>query len=192
MLSNKSYGPPRIDPVTPPYPPDLQAALDQLMLSGVPPSALLTTLARVPRIWDRFRAGSLLDGGPLSLRDREIVIIRTSARCRCAYEWGTHVAIFARRAGLTPEQVHAIVVGNADDAVWSDEDQLLIRLADELHDTASISNLLWKALVTSFSVEQIFELIALVGFYHTASFFANGLRLGAEPYPLWPPASKPA
>src|SRR2546427_2916992 len=35
---------------------------------------------------------------------------------------------------------------------------------------------------STFSVEQIFELIALVGFYHTVSFFANGLRLAPEPY----------
>jgi len=28
----------------------------------------------------------------------------------------------------------------------------------------------------------MFELIALVGFYHTVSFFANGLRLGPEPF----------
>jgi hypothetical protein len=37
-------------------------------------------------------------------------------------------------------------------------------------------------------LEQIFELIALVGFYHTVSFFANGLKLGAEPYAVPPPA----
>jgi hypothetical protein len=38
------------------------------------------------------------------------------------------------------------------------------------------------ALTAPFSVEQVFELIALVGFYHTVSFFANGLRLAPEPY----------
>jgi hypothetical protein len=38
------------------------------------------------------------------------------------------------------------------------------------------------ALTATFSVEQAFELIALVGFYHTVSFFANGLRLAPEPY----------
>jgi hypothetical protein len=40
----------------------------------------------------------------------------------------------------------------------------------------------WGALAATFSVEQIFELIALVGFYHTVSFFANGLRLAPEHY----------
>jgi hypothetical protein len=56
----------------------------------------------------------------------------------------------------------------------------LIRLVDELHDAADISDGLWKVLTTAFSIEQIFELIALVGLYHTVSFFANGLRLGAS------------
>ncbi|MFL6647240.1 MAG: hypothetical protein ACJ8KA_13575 [Sulfurifustis sp.] len=54
---------------------------------------MFTTLARVPRIFERFRAGSLLDRGPLSLRQREIVINRTCARCGFSYEWGVHVAI---------------------------------------------------------------------------------------------------
>src|SRR5438034_11573418 len=77
----------RVTPVPPPYQPELQNALHAIMPPGVPPLALFTTLARVPRIWDRFRAGSLLDRGPVSLRHLEIVINRTCARCRCAYEW---------------------------------------------------------------------------------------------------------
>jgi alkylhydroperoxidase family enzyme len=176
-------------PLTPPYAPDLQAVFDKIMPPGVPPLTLFTTLARVPRIWDRFRAGSLLDRDPVSLRHREIVIDRTCARCGCDYEWGVHVAYFADRAALTPEQVRATVRGGANDPVWSGEELLLIRLVDELHDAADISGELWKALATAFSTDQIFELIALVGFYHTVSFFANGLRLGAEPSSAPPPAA---
>jgi alkylhydroperoxidase family enzyme len=152
------------------------------MPRGVPPLVLFTTLARVPRIWDRFRAGSLLDRGPVSLRHREIVIDRTCARCGSLYEWGVHVAFFAQRAALTPEQTRATMQGDANDPVWSADEQLLIRLVDELHDRADISDALWQALAAAFSTEQILELIALVGFYHTASFFANGLRLPPEPF----------
>ena len=161
---------------------------DKIMPPGVPPLTLFTTLARVPRIYDRFRAGSLLDRGPVSLRHREIVINRTCARCGCAYEWGVHVAFFAGRAALTPEQVRATFRGDANDPAWSEEELLLIRLVDELHDKADISDQLWNSLMTALSIEQIFELIALVGFYHTVSFFANGLRLGAEPNAASPPA----
>jgi len=173
---------PRVEPVPPPFPPELQAVFDRIMPPGIPPLALFTTLARVPRIYDRFRAGSLLDRGPVSLRHREIVINRTCGRCGCAYEWGVHVAFFGERVALTPEQVRATVRGEAANPAWSDEERLLIRMVDELHDSANLSDEVWGALAATFSVEQIFELIALVGFYHTVSFFANGLRLAPEHY----------
>jgi 4-carboxymuconolactone decarboxylase len=172
----------RVDPVSPPYSPELQAVFDRIMPSGVPPLTLFATLARVPRVYDRFRAASLLDRGPVSMRHREIVIDRTCARCGCAYEWGVHIAFFSRRVELTAEQVRATVLGSADDPAWVDEERLLIRLVDELHYSAGISDELWTALLAAFSVEQILELIALVGFYHTVSFFANGLGLPLESY----------
>jgi alkylhydroperoxidase family enzyme len=180
---------PRIEPVSPPYPAELQEVFDRIMPKGVPPLVLFTTLARAPRVYERFRAGSLLDRGPVSMRHREIVIDRTCARCGCAYEWGVHVAFFAERVALTPEQVHATVYGDADDPVWSAEERLLVRLVDELHDQARISDDLWSGLAAAFDVEQILELIALVGFYHSVSFFANGLRLPAEPYAVRFPGS---
>ena len=173
---------PRVEPVQPPYPPELQTIFDKIMPPGVAPLSLFTTLARVPRIYERFRAGGLLDRGPVSMRHREIVIDRTCARCGCAYEWGVHVAFFAERVGLTPEQVRATARGGGADPAWTDEERLLIRLVDELHDSATISDALWAELAKAFSVEQILELIALVGFYHTVSFFANGLRLAPEPF----------
>jgi alkylhydroperoxidase family enzyme len=178
----------RVEPVPAPYPPELQKVFDAIMPPGVPPLALFTTLARVPRIWDRFRAGSLLDRGPVSLRHREIVIDRTCARCGCAYEWGVHVAFFAQRAALTQGQVRATVHGGADDPAWSDDERLLIRMVDELHDSSTLSDEAWDALAKAFSLEQILELIALVGFYHTVAFFVNGLRLPAEPSSVSLPA----
>ena len=180
---------PRFAPVSPPYPAELQAGFDRIMPPGVPPLRLFTTLARVPRIYDRFRAASLLDRGPLSLRHRELVIDRTCARCGCAYEWGVHVAFFAQRVGLTPDQQRATVHGDAEDSAWSGEEKMLIRMVDELHDSATLSDEVWEALAATFSIEQVFEMIALVGFYQTVSFFANSLGLASEPYAVpWPPA----
>ncbi len=40
-------------------------------------------------------------GSTLAIRDREIVIDRTCARCGNEYEWGVHVAAFAEAAGLS-------------------------------------------------------------------------------------------
>jgi len=78
--------------------------------------------------------------------------------------------------------VRATVHGGPDDSAWADEERLLIRLVDELHDSAGISDELWAPLAAVFRVDQILELIALIGFYHLVSFFANSLRLPLESY----------
>jgi alkylhydroperoxidase family enzyme len=180
---------PRVAPLAPPYAADVQATFDKIMPPGVPPLSLFTTLARAPRVWERFRAGSLLDRGPLSLRHREIVIDRTTARRGCAYEWGVHVAFFADKVGLSAEQVRATVRWNGDDQAWTDDERLLLRLVDELCDTATVSDDLWAALAAAFILDQMLEAILLVGFYHSVAFLANALQLAPEPYaPPFPPA----
>src|ERR1700733_9524050 len=103
----------RIAPLEPPYPPEIQAQFDAIM-RGAPPLTLFRVLAGNARAWEKFRAGSLLDRGPLTLREREIVIDRTCALTGCEYEWGVHVAIFAKPAGLTDGQVRATVLEKAE------------------------------------------------------------------------------
>lgn len=64
------------------------------MPPDVPPLALFRTVARNGRVFGRLMAGGLLDKGSLFLREREILIDRTSALCGAEYEWGVHVAFF--------------------------------------------------------------------------------------------------
>src|SRR5439155_10858370 len=109
---------PRIAPLQPPYPPEIEAQFDRIM-RGAPPLVLFRVMAGHARAWEKFRGGSLLDKGPLSLHEREIVIDRTCALNGCEYEWGVHVATFAEAAHLTEEQVRATVRGFADAACWS-------------------------------------------------------------------------
>src|ERR1043166_1818696 len=109
----------RISAAQPPYAPEIKAALDKIMPSAVPPLTLFTTLARNPRVFARFMAGGLLDKGSISLREREIMIDRTTARCGSEYEWGVHVAFFAERVELSPEQIDATVHGKGNDNAWS-------------------------------------------------------------------------
>jgi len=171
---------PRIAPLEPPYPAPVQAALDRIMPEGVPPLALFRTLARNERVFLRLMAGGLLDRGSISLREREIVIDRTCARCGSEYEWGVHVAFFAGRVGFSPEQVAATAGG--DPAAFPERERLLLRLADELHDRAQVSDELWAALREHFAEEQLIELVALAGFYHLISFLTNALRIPLESY----------
>src|SRR5438270_11691294 len=122
----------RIAPLEPPYAPEIQDQFDRIM-RGAPPLMLFRVMAGNARAWEKFRAGSLLDRGPLSLREREIVIDRTCALTGCEYEWGVHVAIFAGPAKLSEEQVRATVLMKADVACWSVAEQALIAAVDALH-----------------------------------------------------------
>ena len=101
----------RITPAEPPYEPAIAAELERIMPPGVPPLMLFRTMAQSPRIFAKMFAGGLLDKGPLGLRQREIVIDRTTARLGCEYEWGVHIALFAERIGFTAEHVAATVAG---------------------------------------------------------------------------------
>ncbi|MEI9930005.1 MAG: hypothetical protein WDM89_05460 [Rhizomicrobium sp.] len=171
---------PRIATADPPYSPEIQSALDRVMPLGVPPLVLFTTLARNPRVFQRFMAGGLLDKGTITLREREIVVNRTTARCGSEYEWGVHIAFFAEASALTPEQVCATVKGDADDPCWTLRENLLIRMVDALHDRANIDDVLWAALRQEFDEAQMIELIVLAGFHHMVSFVTNGLHLPLE------------
>ena len=170
----------RISPAQPPFVPEVQAWLDRTMPPGQPPLVLFTTLARDTRLFGKFFSAGLLDRGHLTLRQRELVIHRTTALCQSQYEWGVHVAIFAARVGLTPEQLHATVHGDGTAACWSDEDRLLIRLCDALHDTCTLDEPLWQSLRERFSEEALLELLMLAGFYRTVSYLTNALHLPLE------------
>jgi alkylhydroperoxidase family enzyme len=121
-----------------------------------------------------------LDRGPLSLREREIVIDRTCALTRCEYEWGVHVATFASAALLTGEQVRATVLDGADAPCWSAAEQAMLAAVDALHVRATLGDAEFKALSAHYDDAQILEIILLCGFYHTVSYLANGLDLPLE------------
>jgi alkylhydroperoxidase family enzyme len=164
----------------PPYRADLQAHFDQIMPKGAPPLLLFRTIATSDRAWRKFRGGSLLDGRLISLREREIVINRTCALAGCEYEWGVHVAAFARAAGLTPDEIAA--TGSPDGAAetWSEAERALVAVADALHARARLSDAEFAALRLWYDGDQVLEIILLCGFYRTVAYLAGGLDLPLE------------
>jgi 4-carboxymuconolactone decarboxylase len=172
----------RIAPLEPPYAPAVEETLRRMMPAGVQPLKLFRTIAHNPHVLDKFRSigAYLLNFGKVDALDREVVIHRTCARCRCEYEWGVHVTVFGRPLGFTDDQIRATVEGDAEDTAWSERQSLLVRLADELHDRAAISDSLWEPLAAVWNEEELVELIAVAGFYHLVSFLANGARIELE------------
>ncbi len=172
---------PRIELANPPYNEETREALEALG----PPLALFRLFARRP---DRARAihgwGSyyLSRRSALNLRHRELVIHRTTARCRAEYEWGIHVAVFAQKAELTGDQILSVTQGRPDDACWTDPgDRAVLQAVDALHDASDLSDAEWDALIDAVGQEGAIDLMLVCGWYHAISFVARAARLQPEP-----------
>ena len=179
----------RIAAAQPPFPPEVQSWLDRTMPPGVPPLLLFTTLARDPRLFQRFMSGGLLDRGNLTLRQRELVIDRITALSGSEYEWGVHVALFGARIELTPDQRTSLVHGSPTDPCWPAAERALLTACDELHTTCTLSDATWHDAHAQLGDAALLEVLLLAGFYRTVSYLTNTLRLPLEPFAArFPPA----
>ena len=174
----------RIAPLEAPFAPEVDLRLQAMMPAGVEPIALFRTFAKnLPMAeamggWGGYELSRRLS---LTMRDREILIDRTTARCGCEYEWGVHVVFFAERVGLTPAQVTSLTHGAAHDPCWEDKrDRLLIRAVDELHDHGVIGDELWAALAAELDEAQLLDVTMLCGWYHAISFTARSAGVPLE------------
>jgi 4-carboxymuconolactone decarboxylase len=171
-------------PRIPPLPaaerdPRTEAILEPLRRPDGTELNIFATLARHPKLFKRWSAfgGTLLYGGTLPARERELLILRTGYLCRAHYEWGQHVEI-ARAAGLSDEEIARVAEGPAA-AGWSTGDADLLRAADELHADSRIGDTTWAALAERWDDQQLIEVCMVVGQYHLVSFALNSL--GVEP-----------
>lgn len=176
----------RIVPPEPPHPPEVEAHLAALMPKGWTGPAL-----RLFRLWARHLPMAealrgvgryVLAKGVLAPRDRELLILRTTARCGAEYEWGVHAVFFPPRVGLDAAQVAATRTGAAADPCFAPRDRLLVALADALHDTSDVPDALWQALAQEWSEVERLEMLLVCGFYHLVSFTANATRVANEPF----------
>ena len=149
------------------------------------PLNLFGTLAqhsKLMRSWLPF-GGRLLFGGNLDARTRELVILRTSARCGSNYEWGQHVAL-ARSAGLDDETI--IACGAETLGVPLDnDDRILLQGVDEVVHDHNLTDASWDALHDRFGDAGMIEFIMLVGHYAMLAGLLNAARVATEgPLPL--------
>jgi alkylhydroperoxidase family enzyme len=170
----------RIEAVSPPYDDELATMFRRLMGGDGPPLLMFRVLAHNMKVLDKLRStGSyLLNFGVVPPRDREIVILRTTALCGCEYEWGVHVTVFSGMVGLSSSEVAATRHGDA--SAWSARDALLIRMCDELHETSRVSEPLWASMAAEWTSAELIELLAIAGQYHLVSYMLNGLDVEPE------------
>jgi 4-carboxymuconolactone decarboxylase len=174
----------RIPPLEPPYDPEVKTLLDKWMPpdSGVEPLRLFRTLGVHDELASRMRplGAGILGRGRVDPRLREVMIHRTCALTGAEYEWGVHVMGFGRPLGFTDEQLASTVHGSADDRCWSEREAAVLRLADALHTTSTVSDDLFAQLSRHFSNDEILELAITAGWYHTIAYVINTAGIERE------------
>ena len=153
------------------------------------PLNLFRTIAHHPALLDRFRStgATMLSYGLLPGDERETIIQRTTARCGAAYEWGVHAVAFAPGLELGEAWLDATWSGEADDPAFTPRQAILVRLADELHHTGTVTDALWSELEAGWEPDQLVEAVCVAGFYYLVSFVCGAFGVEPEPWALSPP-----
>lgn len=117
----------------------------------------------------------LLAHGTLESRDRELCILRIGWLCQAPYQWGEHV-IIAKKSGLEPVDIERIITGSNAPG-WNKRERALLQAAEELYESAMISDVTWEALASFLNAQQLIELPVVVGQYQTVAYYQNSLKL---------------
>lgn len=170
----------RIPPLTPDErTTEVDALLAGASVPGSEATNVFTTLARHPGLTRRWLPfGGKILNGKLAARHRELLILRTGLWCQSDYEWGQHVLI-GRSTGLTDEDIERVTEG-PEAPGWSELDAALLRAADELHHSSSVSDATWQSLARHLDVPQLIEVPMVVGHYHMIAFTLNALGVPRE------------
>ncbi len=92
----------RIESLEAPFDPEVQEQLESMMPPGVAPIGLFRTFVKnmaMTKAMQQWGTYELSRGLSVGLRDREIVIDRTCARCGCEYDHLVHDRLFLRASG---------------------------------------------------------------------------------------------
>jgi len=138
---------------------------------------LVVTLLRHPHLYQRLTdmAVQLQGRGALAPRDRELAVLRVGWLCQAPYEWGEHVRL-AKQAGLTSDEIERVTHGSSAPG-WTEHEAATLRAAEELHETAMISDATWRSLSESLDERQLIELPILIGQFTLVAYLQNALRL---------------
>jgi alkylhydroperoxidase family enzyme len=111
----------------------------------------------------------------MSIRDRELAILRVGWLSQAPFEWGAHVKI-AKRNGITAEEIERVIAGSAAHG-WSKKDRAIVRAMEELHFSSMINDDTWADLQEFYNDKKLIELVILAGQYKTVAYYQNCLRL---------------
>lgn len=125
-------------------------------------------------------AGHLFFKNSLSSRQREIIVLRITWRCRSDYEFINHLEI-ARNRDLITEEEMLDLTRDQTTLSWSPEEKALIDATNEIAETTEVSDATWLALSRAFDVRQLMDIVMTVGGYSLNSMACNSLFVDIDP-----------
>ena len=170
---------PRIDRVEKPY----TAAEAAILLPRERDGEVLgvwSTCANAPGLcnaWLEF-TDYLLRESSLPIRDRELLILRIGYLNQGAYEWAAHRGL-ALSVGINEDELKDITIGSSADS-WSEWDSALLKAAEELHESALVSEETWANLTRRYDKRQMMEVVFTVGQYNLVAMYLNSLGVQFE------------
>lgn len=140
------------------------------------------TMAQHPKLAIAYNTFGkhLLLASSIDVRERELIVLRTSWLVKCEYEWHYHVG-YALTAGLTMEEIAAIRQG-PESPVWEGKefDRAVLRACDELFRDGRIGDATWATLSGRFDKQQLMDLVFTIGNYVMLSWAATTFGIQLE------------
>jgi uncharacterized peroxidase-related enzyme len=124
-------------------------------------------------------ANYFMNESSLSPRRRELAVLILMKRLNCEYGFVRHIDI-AERVGLTKEQIDN-VGSYATSSLFTDEDKLVLRYAEELTQKAQVDDDLYRQVQERLGQKEVLELTAATAFWNMMARNLNALQVELEP-----------
>jgi alkylhydroperoxidase family enzyme len=125
--------------------------------------------------WVQMFVG-LATGCSLSLRLREIALLRVGVLTRARYQSFQHRKIALAKAGMTLAEIDAVANWRGS-CHFTDEEQAVLAYADAMTEKVQVPDTVFAALRAHFNEREIVELTANIAGYNMVSRFMEALEL---------------
>jgi alkylhydroperoxidase family enzyme len=150
----------------------------QFQTRGIP--NVVKTLGNSPDLAARVfpLANYFMTKSSLDKRQRELAVLILMKRLDCEYGFVRHIEI-AERCGINRQQIDAI--GDyKNNKLFSDDDKLILRYADELTTKAKVDDELFNNVEKLIGRANVLELTAATAFWNMMARNLNALQVGLE------------
>jgi 4-carboxymuconolactone decarboxylase len=127
----------------------------------------------------------------LSQRERRMLILRTSKRTRCAYEWEVHSQQGQKAGDVSPQETTALDQDPLPPLPWSERERALLELADSVCRSDSLTDEEWIRTSKVLSAQDIIEALVVVGYYRMCAGLINAVGVPGEGDLGWHPGEGP-